>query len=458
MNFLKKYFSYAIPSIPLCALPYFAFHWIDIRHSSYFSIIQLAFILLVLILLQLVNSHLFRQNNYWLQQLSIIFYTTIILLFYGVNIVDLIYRWEVKTFHHQSIRNRIIFIVCYFGIIVLETLILKYNKGLFRIQNVFFSLFLLTTFIATNYNSIKGAEIKVLKNNLIQLHHQDSSKKPIILIISDEYSSPIELLKAFKDSSVFDFSNQLSKNGWEVKRQFHSKEISTIYSLSSLFNFNLSNDSNYAKTDENKLGSEKLLSPILFDSLLIKKVAIINYGIFDFGNYKPLTRLYFYPKNFLEQIFCYTSIPMIFYNSNGLTLQGFKISYFPWEVHNKYILKTLPDTLLTVRNSNTFCYTHLYMPHTPMIFSPEFKFHVESPENYFEYWKFTNKKLINLLKSLTQNSDYRIILTGDHGYRHYPNKMNPNETFSAFYGFSKSDIESIKSVQDLGSLINGYFK
>jgi len=34
--------------------------------------------------------------------------------------------------------------------------------------------------------------------------------------------------------------------------------------------------------------------------------------------------------------------------------------------------------------------------------------------------------------------------------------MNPHNTFTAFYGFNQKDIDKIQSVQDLGSLINGY--
>ena len=86
----------------------------------------------------------------------------------------------------------------------------------------------------------------------------------------------------------------------------------------------------------------------------------------------------------------------------------------------------------------------------------EFKYKNQSTDNYLNYWNFTNIKLLSLLKNLTRENKYRIILTGDHGYRG-DKKIDPHNTFTAFYGFEKADIEQIKSVQDLGSLINHYF-
>ena len=50
----------------------------------------------------------------------------------------------------------------------------------------------------------------------------------------------------------------------------------------------------------------------------------------------------------------------------------------------------------------------------------------------------------------------KIIITGDHGYRNV-SKLNPNHTFLALYGFDDINISEIKTVQDIGSLINCNF-
>jgi hypothetical protein len=61
-----------------------------------------------------------------------------------------------------------------------------------------------------------------------------------------------------------------------------------------------------------------------------------------------------------------------------------------------------------------------------------------------------------MLTTLIKENKFRIILTGDHGYRG-DNRINPHYTFAAFYGFDQVSIDKIQSVQDLGSLIYGGF-
>ena len=153
----------------------------------------------------------------------------------------------------------------------------------------------------------------------------------------------------------------------------------------------------------------------------------------------------------------HTIFYIIKYNTGNLNENGFASSYYPMEAHNKYIFKNLDDTLNTLYNKKTFAYIHLYMPHSPMQYKQSFPIRtVNNIINYKAYWNFTNKKLNTLLTDLILGNNYRIILTGDHGYRS-DKRINPHNTFSAFYGFNQESIDKINSVQDLGSLINGGF-
>ena len=61
------------------------------------------------------------------------------------------------------------------------------------------------------------------------------------------------------------------------------------------------------------------------------------------------------------------------------------------------------------------------------------------------------------LLTLSQLGFYRIIISTDHGFRH-SSQIDRFNTFAAFYGFEKNDIERVKYVQDIGSLINHSFK
>ena len=68
------------------------------------------------------------------------------------------------------------------------------------------------------------------------------------------------------------------------------------------------------------------------------------------------------------------------------------------ELHNKFILNKLVDTLKANSNPKSFIYAHLYMPHSPMQYEPYFSFRRNnSLVNYKAYWDFTNKELYTLL-------------------------------------------------------------
>ena len=113
----------------------------------------------------------------------------------------------------------------------------------------------------------------------------------------------------------------------------------------------------------------------------------------------------------------------------------------------------MTDSIKSINNSRTFIYAHLMMPHSPFKFKSEFKItSTDKLANYRNYWNFTNKKLKKLLLDLTKDNKYRIILSGDHGFRG-DKRIDPNQTFVAFYGFDEQDLISIESVQDLGILI-----
>jgi hypothetical protein len=96
------------------------------------------------------------------------------------------------------------------------------------------------------------------------------------------------------------------------------------------------------------------------------------------------------------------------------------------------------------------------MPHAPYVYENEYRDLNKGFNSYIKYWSFTNKKLMPFLTELGKKGEFKIILTGDHGFRR-EKKLNPNNTFTAFYGFQTSEIENFKTVQDLGFLINANF-
>ena len=99
------------------------------------------------------------------------------------------------------------------------------------------------------------------------------------------------------------------------------------------------------------------------------------------------------------------------------------------------------------------------MPHTPFYYEASFTIkHNVNFENYFSFWKFSNTKIEALLDSINKQGDYRIILTGDHGFRRNEHKENYHYSFTAYKGFDSTALKQIESIQDIGLLINTGFK
>ena len=58
------------------------------------------------------------------------------------------------------------------------------------------------------------------------------------------------------------------------------------------------------------------------------------------------------------------------------------------------------------------------------------------------------------LSELNLEND-KIIIMGDHGFRSNID-MDPYNSFGAFYGFEKEDLNEVNTVQDVGLLIKKY--
>ena len=452
---LRGFFELKRVSLFLIVLPYLAFNFEKIIHSPFYSFTQLTLIFTSILVIDVIFKLVFfKLNKKVYTIISLFFVFTSIVFFYGLYLTNFLQKFFQSHFN-LLIRGRsmIEFLAALF---ILLILIIKKKTIDYKYLNIFLIFFSLII-VFTSVNNATGERKGEIKSSFVSIPLNNSPVKPILLIISDEYTSPDGLYQIYKDSSIYKFSNKLARKGWIIKNSFYSYEISTIHSLSSLFNFNLSKNKQLGKLRIEVIGASKLIHSNITDSLEKKKINIINFGIFHIGKHPYLNRLYFYPTSFVEDIMMNTIYFTIKSNTGNLNKSGFASSYYTMETHNKYIFNHLVDTLSTINQPKTFAYIHLYMPHGPMQFNPLFPIRtVNNIINYKAYWNFTNQKLDTLLTSLIKDNKYRIILTGDHGYRG-DKRLNPHCTFTAFYGFNQESIEKIKSVQDLGSLIYGGF-
>jgi hypothetical protein len=248
----------------------------------------------------------------------------------------------------------------------------------------------------------KAVPLESIQSNYQAISRPVQEARPVILIIVDEYNSPDNLFELTKDSSIYQFNNWLIEKGWQTKTTNYSYELSTIHSMSSLFNFNLSQQKTYSAQSEEKIVVSKLYHAALADSLSKKEVSVYNYGIFDLGNTKPKSRLYLYPRNFIEAFLLHST-----YLAEKTKTGSFQTKYLknpPTYIsdHNLDILNNLPNRLKEEKLPNkAFVYVHLYMPHYPFSLAPEYSNpETDNLKRYIAYWKFTNQKLQALLSNL----------------------------------------------------------
>jgi uncharacterized protein (DUF486 family) len=439
-------------SFLLIVLPYLGANLIGLSNSPFFSYANLALLFLALISIELISKWSIHKFNKYKKLISILLVTSSIEFFYGFALNIPLHTITQKF--SVDLREKILLVIALVIIVGLQLIFTK-RKLSYKALNIFLVILSVVAFGSSiSKEPNKVVPLESIQSNYQSITHGPQNTKPVILIIVDEYNSPDNLFELTKDSSIYSFNSWLKDKGWQTKTTNYSNELSTIHSMSSLFNFNLSQQKTYSAQSEEKIVVSKLYHAALADSLVKKGVSIYNYGIFDLGNTKPKSRLYLYPRNFIEAFLLHST-----YLAEKTKTGSFQTKYLknpPSYIsdHNIDILNHLPSKLEEEKLPNkAFVYVHLYMPHNPFSLTPEFTNpETDNFKRYIAYWKFTNQKLEDLLSELNKRNRYRIILTGDHGLRE--SITNPHHSFSAYYGFEGYDLNKIRYVQDIGSLIN----
>ena len=448
----SKIYQDSVFSILLLAAPYIFSNFYNFYNSLFFSWAYFFATLLFLIFLQFLITLLSESKNIISKIIIIIFYISILVILYGGDIVNFINQIQTRLFGIQKIRGRIqlLFITG----LLFYLFLFNYLRSIrfSRFINLFFGLLSVITLLFSIDVKYNVANNRLL-NNYKEINAVKNKNKTTILIIVDEYSSPVELSKHSSNDNFSLFGNMLKERGFYVKEKFYSAEISTIHSLGSLFNFNLSSNHSFSKTNIEALIENQFTNSTLADSLLKKRVDLVNYGIFDFGKSQPISRAYFYPRNYFEVLMRHSILSAIGFSYH--TISEFGASFYLPTKHSQTVFYKFKESSLDSKKA--FVYAHLFMPHSPFSFGDEFKSRPITTDNYISFWNFTNSKVLPLLDSLISDNKYKVIITGDHGYRS-DSLINPHFTFAAFYGFEDNSLKMVNSVQDLGSLINGQFE
>lgn len=406
------------------------------------SLILLLVGLVVIEILYSVISQLVK--NKFHKEFQALVIPSLLVIFYYDPLIELVQYLNAQLFQLPILKARYYIPVLWIIYLLFCQKLSKIISTKSQYINAFLSIY---TLIVLGNTFIDNSQIPTPTNHFISI--PSDQNKPVVLIVLDEYASPSELYKHTQDRSLFAFSKRLENSGWIVQQEQKSKHLKTANSLSSLFNFN------YTLSDKEfplHFALDQLKHAKLIQSLKQRGVSIYNYGIFDLGDNQALTKLYFYEKeafekNFLKQV---------------LAGSMFKLLYGPenkdQNKHNQFIIDHAFQQISEAKQKNAFYYVHLLMPHLPFEYAGKQKYKamstLNSVDNYIPYYQFTNELVYTeLIKPLVDTKAFKVIVTGDHGYRWNRSSINPFLTMTAYYGFPKDQTQQVKSVQDLGSLI-----
>ena len=429
-----------IPSVLLVWLVYISVKWHDFRLSGYFTLANLFMAFAAVLLLQYLLSKAFRHQRLWVRLAAIAFYLIFLVNFLIVIFSDSIDRWQDLRLGSHLVEGRMVSVSLF---LLLALLSFAFRQGsVFHVQNMFmvilFTVVSIGNIIDKPYPFLVGPKIR---SKPFEILRQDGNR-PVMLIVLDEYQSSAELVRISGDTGYRWIDRRLEQRGWVVRDGLWSLETSTVHSLASLFNFNVSEGGDLSRASDYWVSQNCLFRCSLYDSLVSKNVLVVNKGIVDIGKARPFRRLYFYPRGFWELILRHTLLRTL------MTAKPYP--------YNLDVLREVPEELRKMRSPRNFFYVHLFMPHPPYGFGREFPERSITRENYLDYRSFTDRKLISFVDTLLNiRKDLRIIVTGDHGFRR--GGMDSCQVFSAFYGFSRPELDKVRSVQDLGSLVNSCY-
>ena len=313
----------------------------------------------------------------------------------------------------------------------------------FIVLNIFYGLFL-----SSASQEVKKLELKYKSKSdefkQPETIESKSLKKNILFILIDEYSPAEEIIKFNHDTSqTYLLKNYLLSKGFSVLKNRTLKTL-TVNSLNMLFN--KQSGLTFRNESSGNAHSELRYSTVI-DNLERKGYIFNNFGFFNIGNHLPFFQWKNpYQKSDLEKLLNFSLFPFVSANlredsaSNGN--------------YNKALeLESLKFLNSITEDHNHFIYVHFLMPHGPFYWENEFAYKKRTLANYILYWNFCNEKIIKYLDSIKDVNSYKIIITGDHGFKFNVRMIDAYLTMSAFYNFDKKDIEKISTVQDIGNLL-----
>lgn len=437
--FLKEIYNANRVSFILIFLPYFFLVLPRIIPNPLWSTTGFIYVFISAVILDYFLNYLFQKKLTKTPVVLVVF--TLLIFFYFPILIDNDFYPSLNLY----LRSRTLILIIW---LFLLSFYLIFKTRIIKFLNIFLINFSIILIISTFYEIAYSNSFKITAPISAKVESVSvPKKKSILLIILDEYHSPLKLYQYTNDQGVLNLKNFL------IERHFHAIDVNnsektyTLESLNGIFNKNINNSINL---------HQQLKETSFVNMLYNKDISFHNYGLFDIGNiYSDFQNLHYQRRSsFMGLFFSFTILNYL----KGIDLKNIIFNEVQqtggYYYYNSQRLKDLNMILESNYYQNHFFYLHLLMPHGPFTITPKI---LEEPTltGYVNYYKFTNKILIKHLQNLDLDK-FRIIITSDHGFRG-DSYLNPHHGATFLKGFAESDIKKINTIQDIGTLIERSF-
>jgi hypothetical protein len=275
----------------------------------------------------------------------------------------------------------------------------------------------------------------------------DQCPKPdIYLILADGYPG----LKSLKDNFNLDnmpFLDSLKKRGFHIVDSSHSNYNFTPFSVSSMLDMNFLTGIKGFNSDKDDMSVcyNIIKNSKTFRILSAYGYELYNYSIFDFTGQPSLAKPTFLPNRtslITAQTFTARLTKEIgFHLVTTLRLERF-IRFVRMQdlENNNRLMKETRSRVLTKSDKPRFVYTHLVMPHYPYYYDSSGQANPytmlddqyrTNKKAFISYLHYSNRQLLSLVDDIRKSAlkPPVILLMSDHGFREFPEAVNPKYYF-----------------------------
>jgi len=348
--------------------------------------------------------------------------------------------------------------------VILLVLIIRTKKDLL-VYNTFFNVIAVSFYIVplfnisiNTYNSFKFSltdQSVVNDQKSIDQNDNLAIKRDIYYLIFDQYSRE-DILKSGYNHDNSGFINFLKDKGFYIADKSYSNYPHTLQSLASSLNMEYINY--LSKNEEENNNDPLLLKKLIEDNKVMKYLKSNNYKFIHFGSGVGFTKsnfnadvnytMYSYTeaeKTIIKILYLESIISPIVIKLFDKDLVENKIVQGPRISKREGILFQL-DRLSEIPKDPqlTFVFMHLLIPHSPYVFDEDGNYvsleeekRYTKQQNYIRHLKFLNKKLMDVIEKILNNSYPQpiIIIQSDEG--HSPSGYSNKESNLSKYSVDK---------------------